>query len=286
MIVAKVDLTAGTEGARPVVNIEVWDDLPDSTETVEYVEASAEVGTSWTWDGADLQPPTPDVTELYDSIILQIGAMELAMKGRVFTWYPGVADIPLLLSEEFLNKLHRQAFNLERKQIGYHPWTSDPASFTGSIAGDILDVSAWTDGSLGIGSIIAGTGVTAGTRVTAVLGDDKFVVTPSQTAASTAMTSGNAFLGPWVSGDGAPLKVRDANGAYFEIDANNLRDMDTDAFRAEYLIAQQASDFTDSADAAFALHPGDTAAAIAGLNAVSLLIADEDNWPDTDLPLP
>jgi hypothetical protein len=70
---------------------------------------------------------------------------------------------------------------------GYGWHFAPTAAFTGSIATTTLTVTAGT--SPEIGQVISGSGVTAGTRVTADLGGGTFTVSISQTAASTAMTA-------------------------------------------------------------------------------------------------
>jgi hypothetical protein len=64
--------------------------------------------------------------------------------------------------------------------------------FTGSISGTTLTVTAVTTGSIGIGSVLSGTGVTVGTTITA-LGSGTgstgtYTVSASQTVASTTIT--------------------------------------------------------------------------------------------------
>ena len=69
--------------------------------------------------------------------------------------------------------------------------TSSPA-FTGAISGTTLTVSAISAGYLGVGSVIAGTGVTVGTTITAFVsasgGVGTYTVSVSQTVSSVAMT--------------------------------------------------------------------------------------------------
>lgn len=69
--------------------------------------------------------------------------------------------------------------------------------FTGSISGTTLTISAVTDGVLRVGSAISGTGVTAGTTITALGtgtgGAGTYTVSASQTVASTTITSGDTF---------------------------------------------------------------------------------------------
>ena len=69
--------------------------------------------------------------------------------------------------------------------------------FTGAISGTTLTVSAVTNGVLALGSFISGTGVTAGTYITAygtgTGGAGTYTVSASQTVSSTTITSGDTF---------------------------------------------------------------------------------------------
>lgn len=69
--------------------------------------------------------------------------------------------------------------------------------FTGDISGTTLTVSAVTNGVLTVGSAISGTGITAGTKITAygsgTGGAGTYTVDISQTVASTTITSGDTF---------------------------------------------------------------------------------------------
>ena len=71
--------------------------------------------------------------------------------------------------------------------------TTPAPAFTGSISGTTLTVSAISTGYLGTGAVITGTGVTAGTTITAVLsasgGVGTYTVSASQTVASVAMSA-------------------------------------------------------------------------------------------------
>lgn len=64
--------------------------------------------------------------------------------------------------------------------------------FTGSISGTTLTVTAMTSGAVNVGSVISGTGVTAGTTITALIsgtgGTGTYTVSASQTVASTTIT--------------------------------------------------------------------------------------------------
>lgn len=78
--------------------------------------------------------------------------------------------------------------------------TTYATGFTGSISGTTLTITAISSGQLSVGNIIAGTGVTAGTRITAILtgtgGVGTYTVSVSQTVASTAISLvGHEFVG-------------------------------------------------------------------------------------------
>ena len=66
------------------------------------------------------------------------------------------------------------------------------ASFTASISGSILNVTAVASGTLAVGQLLKGTGVSPGTFITAFLGGSggtgTYMVNTSQTTASTTMT--------------------------------------------------------------------------------------------------
>lgn len=66
-------------------------------------------------------------------------------------------------------------------------------AFTGTITAGALSASGVT-GTLGLGQIITGVGVTAGTYISAVLTPTTFTVTPSQTVGPVAMTTSGAIV--------------------------------------------------------------------------------------------
>lgn len=70
---------------------------------------------------------------------------------------------------------------------------AEAASFTGDISGTTLTISAVASGTLAVGQLVNGTGVTAGTYISALAsgtgGTGTYTVSPSQTAISAAMTS-------------------------------------------------------------------------------------------------
>lgn len=71
--------------------------------------------------------------------------------------------------------------------------TTPAPAFTASISGTTLNVTAIATGYLGVGAVISGTGVTAGTTITAVLsasgGVGTYTVSASQSVGSVAMTA-------------------------------------------------------------------------------------------------
>jgi len=71
--------------------------------------------------------------------------------------------------------------------------TTPAPVFTASISGTTLNVTAIATGYLGVGAVVSGTGVTAGTTITAVLsasgGIGTYTVSASQTVGSGAMTA-------------------------------------------------------------------------------------------------
>ena len=78
-------------------------------------------------------------------------------------------------------------------------WTASAVtSFTGSISGTTLTVSAISVGSLQVGEVLSGTGVTAGTTVTGpgtgTGGTGTYTVSVSQTVSSTAMSQPGQVL--------------------------------------------------------------------------------------------
>lgn len=72
------------------------------------------------------------------------------------------------------------------------------AVVTGSIAGTTLTVSAVTSGTLAVGQVVSGAGVTAGTKITAFLtgtgGVGTYTVDTSQTLSSTTISAGQTLV--------------------------------------------------------------------------------------------
>jgi hypothetical protein len=73
------------------------------------------------------------------------------------------------------------------------PGGSIGATFTGSIATDVLTVTSIASGNIALGMTISGSGITAGTRILSFAGgageDGTYTVTPNQTAVSTTISA-------------------------------------------------------------------------------------------------
>jgi hypothetical protein len=98
--------------------------------------------------------------------------------------------------------------------------TTDPdasaASFTGSISGTTLTVTAVASGTVTVGQVLSGTGITSGTLITALGtgtgGNGTYTVQTSQTASSTTITaSGGSNWLPVVFYGAASVAVTNAN---------------------------------------------------------------------------
>lgn len=80
--------------------------------------------------------------------------------------------------------------------LGKQTKAGNGAVVTGAIAGTTLTVSAVTSGTLAVGQTISGSGVTAGTKITALGtgtgGVGTYTVSETQTAASTTITAAGA----------------------------------------------------------------------------------------------
>jgi hypothetical protein len=98
--------------------------------------------------------------------------------------------------------------------------TTDPdasaASFTGSISGTTLTVTAVASGTVQVGQVLSGTGITSGTIITALGtgtgGNGTYIVQTSQTASSTTITaSGGTNWLPVVFYGAASVPLTNAN---------------------------------------------------------------------------
>jgi hypothetical protein len=97
---------------------------------------------------------------------------------------------------------------------------SDPdaasASFTGSIAGTVLTVTAVASGTVTVGQILSGTGITAGTQIvsqgTGTGGNGTYSVQTSQTASATTITAaGGANWLPMFFSSSTSIALTNAN---------------------------------------------------------------------------
>jgi len=91
-----------------------------------------------------------------------------------------------------------------------------PASFTGSISGTTLTVTAITSGTVQVGQVLSGTGVTAGTQIlslgTGTGGTGTYMVSVSETVSSTSITAtGGANWLPGVFYGSTSVALTNAN---------------------------------------------------------------------------
>lgn len=96
------------------------------------------------------------------------------------------ASISLAASTSFSS-----AASIVGAALGIHG--AQAASIVGSISGTVMTVSSVVSGALAVGDVVAGTGVTAGTYITALAsgtgGVGTYTVSPGQTAGSQAITA-------------------------------------------------------------------------------------------------
>jgi hypothetical protein len=129
-----------------------------------------------------------------------------------------VSEGPGWISREAITAAVGQ--NLVAGQVlGKRTRAANAAVVTGSIAATTLTVTAVTSGVLSVGQTISGSGITAGTKITA-LGTGKggtgtYTVDTSQTAASTTVTatSASAAAGGSNTGNGAMGAITVSNDA-------------------------------------------------------------------------
>lgn len=90
--------------------------------------------------------------------------------------------------------------------LGKRTRAGNGAVVTGSIATTTLTVTAVTSGTLTVGQYISGSGVTAGTKITAfgtgTGGTGTYTVSESQTASSTTITAVAAYAAAWSGNTG------------------------------------------------------------------------------------
>lgn len=100
-------------------------------------------------------------------------------------------------------------------QTGLNGTKTAAASVTGAIAGTTLTVSAVSSGTLAVGQQISGTGVTAGTYITALGsgtgGTGTYTVSASQTVSSTTITAAGRDLAVTYDSVAGAFKITSAN---------------------------------------------------------------------------
>jgi len=183
---------------------------------------------------------------------------------------------------------------------------NEESTFTASISGTTMTVSAVATGTVLVGATITGTGVTAGTRITAAGtgtgGTGTYTVSDSQTVSSTTITgsspvrvtanvagiynfqlsaqllSTNASpkdVQIWIRRDGTDIGysartfTSDINNAYFEMQWSFNIDLQADSY-IEMMWASDDTDVSLQSTAPSSPYPG-TASAVLAVNYVSNL---------------
>jgi hypothetical protein len=120
------------------------------------------------------------------------------------TLVEGVHTAEFMLSS--LDMLSREKVTVDRSAaalvagtvMGKKTVAGSAASVTGSISGTTLTVTAVGSGTLTVGQTLSGSGVTAGTKITALGtgtgGTGTYTVSASQTASSTTITAAGAVI--------------------------------------------------------------------------------------------
>jgi hypothetical protein len=130
--------------------------------------------------------------------------------------------------------------------------TGDTAAFTAAIATTTLTVSAVASGSLYVGQVIAGVGVTVGTTITAFLtgtgGTGTYTVSASQTVSSVSMTGAatayvegtdyllNRELGQIKAITPASNQILKLTSTYAAISTTEIAGATSAAIRAEFIL--------------------------------------------------
>ena len=112
-----------------------------------------------------------------------------ALINRPTALYYSIIDQPAAI----INTAYRTFFENIYFENGISLTTNAAASFTAAISGTTMTVSAVASGTIYVGAVISGTGVTAGTRIvgygTGTGGAGTYTVDTSQTVASTTISS-------------------------------------------------------------------------------------------------
>lgn len=183
---------------------------------------------------------------------------------------------------------------------------NEDAAFTASISGTTMTVSAVASGTILVGATVTGTGVTAGTRITAVGtgtgGTGTYTVSESQTVSSTSMTTSSPVrvtanvagiynfqlsaqmlstnasakdVQVWIRRDGTDIGysartfTSDLNNGYFEMQWAFNIDLQADGY-IEMMWASDDTDVSLQSTAPSSPYPG-TASAVLAVNYVSNL---------------
>ncbi len=128
----------------------------------------------------------------------------------------------------------------------------DTAAFTGAIAGTVLTVSAVASGTLYVGQVIAGVGVTVGTTITGFTtgtgGVGTYVVSATQTVSSVSMTGAatayvegtdyilNRELGQIKAITPADNQILKLTSSYAAIETTEIAGATSAAIRAEFIL--------------------------------------------------
>jgi len=183
---------------------------------------------------------------------------------------------------------------------------NDGSSFTASISGTTMTVSAVASGAVLVGATVVGTGVTAGTRIvslgTGTGGTGTYTVSDSQTVSSTAMTASSPVritatkagiynfqisaqlqstsasakdVQVWIRRDGTDIGysarrfTNDLNNGYFEMQWAFNIDLEADGY-IEMMWASDSTAISMTSTAAASPYPG-SASAVLAVNYVSNL---------------
>lgn len=120
--------------------------------------------------------------------VMALAGVGVAYAAGQFPDYPIATSSPATGNQATLPLTGLEAIPADTRMIAPY------ASFTGSIAGTALTAGSIT-GNIAVGQNVLGANVQPGTQIVSGSGAN-WVVTPSQTVASTAMTSGGSGVNP------------------------------------------------------------------------------------------
>ena len=151
--------------------------------------------------------------------------------------------------------------------LGQRTHADAAAVVTGSIATTVLTVTAVTSGKLSVGQTISGSGITAGTKITAlgtgIGGTGTYTVDTSQTASSTTVTASAASSAAYAgnTGNGAMGAITVSAGA--KLGAYKLTIVDPGANVGNFIVEDPAGVFVGQGDVAAAFSAGGLAFTLA-----------------------